>query len=116
MSRLSNPRAILTRQIIDFFNTHLRGTFTWDDVTLRPAEKAEKIIGRRQIDKEIATVDFAGYSIMISSPDEKPPLGEVMLFSLEHGILAQGPIDTATWGRVAEAIKAHEKKDMTNVA
>ena len=111
-----SARSTLTRHLIEFFESYLIGLFTWGDVTLRSAEKAEKIPGHRQLDKEVAIVDFAGYSIMVSSPEEHPPLGQIMLFSLDHGILAQGPIDTATWARVAEAIKAPRVKDNFDVA
>jgi len=104
-----SSRALLVRQLQDFFESQMMGRFTWGrNVELRVAEKMEKVIGYRQLDKEVAVADFGGYSLMISSPDHEPPLGKIMLFSPERGILVDGPIDTTTWDSVAKAIKEKE--------
>jgi hypothetical protein len=102
-------RSSLIRQLQEFFEKAPDGPYKWADVTLRPPEKAEKIVGYRQEDKEIATVDFGVYALQLSSPNQEPPLGRIVLFNLDRGMLVDGPADSVTWDAAARAIKESER-------
>lgn len=101
---LSN-RALLLRQMQQFFEEHLRGFYLWQEVMHRPPEKADKIKGVRQRDKELAIIDFDGYSLILMSPDQQPPLGEILLYDTQDGQTEKGIVDEVTWARIAKIIK-----------
>lgn len=100
-----SSRALLIRQLQQFFELHLVGLYRWPGSELRAPEKQEKVRGRRQLDKEMVVVDFDGYSLLIKSPDDSPPLGEITLFDTRNGSSVKGILDEATWVRIADYIK-----------
>lgn len=106
-------RAALFRHVQVFFETQLLGLFRYGDVIFRPADKAEKIKGKRLYaygkEREIVVAQFGVYSLAILSPVEAPPLGRVEFGRSEgDGVesLVTGPIDPETFKRVASVIKA----------
>lgn len=123
-----NIRQVLVRNLREFFETRLAGEFSWSTagdpedplsappgtIRLRPAERHEKVPGRRQLDKGIVTVDFDGYALQLHSPEEAPPIGKVMLYHEKFGQL-EGPPDVVTWDRIANAIKSSRAKGKENV-
>ena len=127
-----NIRQVLVRHLREFFETRLAGEFRWhtDDrfdgdghllpalpgaIRLRPSEMHPKVSGRRQLEKGIVTVDFDGYALQLSSPEEAPPIGKVMLYHEKFGQL-EGPPDVVTWDRIANAIKSSRAKGKENVS
>jgi hypothetical protein len=126
VSRL-NIRTVLVRHLQEFFETRMGGQFRWstagepDDlppegtIRLRPGEMNEKIPGKRQTEKGVAIVDFGGYSLMLYSPEENPPIGKVVLWHERFGTL-EGPPDVLTWDRIAEAIKSSRVKGKDHVS
>jgi hypothetical protein len=119
---MPNARASLIHQLQGFFETRLCGLYRWqtagdfDDipppgtVRVRMAEKRPKTRGQRQLDKEVVAVDFDGYALMISSPDEVPPIGQILLFHPDHGVLVDGPLDVVAWDAAEIAIKERQDK------
>lgn len=114
-----HARSLLIRQVQCFFEEKLCGLYRWqtsgnpDDeltpgvVRIRPPEKYPKEKGRRQLDKEVVAVDFGPYSLLVASPEEKPPVGNIIIFHQTLGSL-EGPLDAATWARVEAFIKKGE--------
>lgn len=128
MSRL-NVRTVLIRNLREFFETRLVGEFSWSTggnpkdpstapegtIRLRDAELHEKVPGKRQLEKGVAIVDFGGYSLMLHSPEEAPPIGRVILYHEKFGSL-EGPPDVVTWDRIAHAIKSSRAKGKDHVS
>lgn len=102
-----STRGLLLRQLQQFFELHLSGTYPWGQVLLRSPEKAEKKPGRRQLDKELAVVEFGGYALSLQSPEEVPPLGHIEMIDSRSGVKIGGVIDEATWARIGEHIRTH---------
>lgn len=112
---LSN-RALLIRQLQEFFETHLRGRYSWFDVQHRTPEKADKLPGRRQLDKELVAIDFGDYSITVQSPDDVPPLGRIVLYNVRTAETLTEILDAKSWDRIAEKIKSPDTlKERENV-
>lgn len=128
MSRL-NIRTVLVRNLREFFETHLKGDFKWQTggdpedpstappgtIRLRDAVLQDKVPGRRQYEKGVAIVDFDGYSLMLHSSEEAPPIGKVVLYHEKFGQL-EGPPDVVTWDRIANAIKSSRVKGKDHVS
>lgn len=107
----------MVRQLRDFFEDQLCGLYRWQTagdedtvppagtIRLRASEKHEKLPGRRQLEKEVAIVDFDSYSLVVSSPEEVPPIGRILLYNTVSGERLEGPLDQATWSQIGEAIK-----------
>lgn len=99
-----NARKQLFRQLQQFFEQHLTGLWTISDVAFEPPELLPKERGRRQLHREIVTGYFGAYTICLSSPEEKPPLGEISCTSF-HGLSVRGPLDARIWELIAAEIK-----------
>jgi hypothetical protein len=106
MSRVRriNARRQLFRQLQIFFEEVLTGVWTISDVSFDAPEMMAKEFGRRQLHREVVSGHFGPYTIVISSPEEKPPLGEVVCHSL-HGFRHEGHLDARTWRELAVAIR-----------
>jgi hypothetical protein len=99
-----NARRQLFRQLQQFFEQHLIGLWTISDVVFDPPELLAKEPGRRQLHRESISGHFGAFTITLSSPEEKPPLGEIVCQSL-HGLRIEGPLDARTWERIAAEIR-----------
>lgn len=107
--------AALTRQAQDFFHQHLVGIYRWEEATFSPPERNEKPEifltprGRRRRPERpegkyhaIVRMEFGIWRLTIEGPNEHPPLGWIELDG--HGTI-EGPLDSATWERMAALIK-----------
>lgn len=115
--------AALTRQIQECFHTHLVGVCRWEDVSFAPRKKVERTPpsawprnrrgglirpefteGKYHISLHL---QFGVWDLEVDGPSEKPPLGWVRLTG--HGVV-EGPLDPATWKRIADHIKSTNKE------
>lgn len=99
-----NARRQLFHQLQQFCEQHLVGLWTIGDIIFDAAELLPKEHGRRQLPRETVSGHFGPYTIVVSSPEEKPPLGEVICTSI-HGMRIEGILDPRTFEWIAEAIK-----------
>lgn len=112
-------RSALTRQVQDFFHSHLLGVFSWEEITFDPPERVEFPTNpkeRREAqaaheDKmhERVVLRFGRYDLIVESPSERPPLG---LAKLKLGAkVVEGPLDPSTWSIFGNFIRKEEHKD-----
>jgi len=116
-----HPHASLLRHAQDFFRSDLLGLYTWDQVKIANPELAPPIapdISVRERREEQykregkyigqARLIFGPWEILIYSPNEKPPLGEVQLRSSAIGgeVFVTGPLDAATWTVAGTCIRS----------
>jgi hypothetical protein len=94
----SSPVAIL-RILRQFFETDLCGMCRWDAVRIDREEENRVEIG--------FSVGKGRYRITVNPPGDDPPfpLGRVLLIGAQAHI--EGPLDSVTWARIAQAIKEH---------
>lgn len=103
-----SARRALVGHLRTFFETQVAGLYGWNDVVMHPAEDADlDARGRRNPlgkHKEVVTVRFGEYELMLESPEHHPPLGRA---SLEHDgrVECDGPLDMATWVMIGNLIK-----------
>lgn len=105
----------LSRHLQAFFETELCGLYRFDQVVILPAEKAPLPEGWSPLRRspfgkyrELIIVRFAMYELAVSSPNEKPPLGEI---TLEHPDGREyGPLDHATWQRIGKIIRERDAR------
>lgn len=119
-----HPHAALLRHAQDFFRSDLLGLYSWDQVRIANPELAPPIApdaplrDRReaQFRREgkylgQARLIFGIWEILIYSPNDRPPLGEVVLRPNEIGgsVLVSGPLDSATWAEIGQKIRKEAK-------
>ena len=119
------PHESLLRHAQDFFRSDLLGLYSWDQVRIANPEVAPAIASEASVrtrrDAQYqregrylgqARLIFGPWEILIYSPNEKPPLGEVILRPNEIGrsILVSGPIDAATWEQIGKVIRSSIKR------
>ena len=118
------PHESLLRHAQDFFRSDLLGIYSWDQVRIAAPEKPPTIAAEaplkarrdEQYRREgryvgVARLIFGPWEILIYSPNEKPPLGEVLLRPNEIGgeTLVSGPIDAATWAAIGKRIRSESR-------
>jgi len=119
-----NPHTALLRHAQDFFRSDLLGLYSWDQVRIANPEVAPPIASdaslrdrrEQQYKREgkylgQARLIFGNWEILIYSPNERPPLGEVILRPNEIGgpVLVSGPIDSETWVAIGKRIRAEAR-------
>jgi|SRR6185295_1416455 len=111
--------AALTRQVQECFHLHLVGVVSWDKVKYKPPRKVVRdppsawprnrrggLIRPEFTDGKYHMtlhLEFGVWDLEVDGPSEKPPLGWVKLTG--HGTV-EGPLDPATWKRIADHIKS----------
>ncbi len=120
-----DQHAALLRHAQDFFRSDLVGLYSWDQVRIANREPAPPISAemplRARRDEQFkregrylgqARLIFGDWEILIYAPNERPPLGEVILRPNEIGgpVLVSGPIDSATWAEIGLHIRGRTKK------
>lgn len=94
-----------------FFDTELCGAFTWNDIVPLSGEPAPRGAHNRRNPtgeyREIAGISFGDYELVVKSPEEHPPLGEVVL-TYPAGDVERGPIDAVLWKRLGTIICRRE--------
>jgi len=119
-----HPHSALLRHAQDFFRSDLLGLYSWDRVQITSPELAPPIAAEASLRDRRAARDrregrylgqarliFGNWEILIYSPNERPPLGEVVLRPNEIGgaVLVSGPIDAATWAEIGQKIRKEAK-------
>lgn len=119
-----HPHSALLRHAQDFFRSDLLGLYSWDQVRIANPELAAPIPAEASLHDRRAAQDkregryigqarliFGTWEILIYSPNERPPLGEVILRPNEIGgpALVSGPIDSATWAEIGQKIRKEAK-------
>lgn len=117
---MKTARFGLSRHIQAFFETELCGLFRFDQVTIRPPESAAHPVGLHPLrrppfgrHREIVEIRFGQYDLAVSSPNEKPPLGEIVLSHPDGE--ETGPLDYVTWQRIGSLIRNRER-EISNAA
>ena len=113
-----HARSQLMRLLQGFFETHLRGLYRWGEVQFHVTEEVEKLANGRRSPfgkfKEVVSVRFGDYDLTVESPNERPPLGLIMLTG-PHGTVEENSLDDAVLDRFADIIKAHHKETVSYV-
>lgn len=119
----------LFRQAQEMFRAHLVGVFSWEQVEFSPRTKRlvkpmadmsrrERRNARRdrpegKYEQEVR-LQFGIWEILIQSPADHPPLGNVVLTGAAE---VSGPLDPATWDRIGQTIKqkTEELRDVEEI-
>ena len=119
-----HQHSALLRHAQDFFRSDLLGFYSWDQVRIANPELAPPIAADASLQDRRAAQEkregkylgqarliFGNWEILIYSPNERPPLGEVILRPNEIGgpVLVSGPIDSATWAEIGKRIRTEAK-------
>lgn len=110
---MKSPRVGLSRHIQVFFETELCGRYRFDEVVFLPPEEAARPAGWSPLrrppfgrHRELVAIQFGAYDLSVASPNEKPPLGEILLVHPDGR--EYGPLDEATWKRLGNLIRTRE--------
>lgn len=113
---MKSARYSLSRHLPEFFDTELRGLYRFDQITVLPPEDAPRPEGMSHLRRppfgkyrELVAARFGPYDLSVYSPNERPPLGEVVLTYADGEI--SGPLDQATWQRLGAFIRNREQRD-----
>lgn len=109
-----SARLGLSRNLLAFFETELCGLFRFDQVKFLPPEDASRPIGWSALRRppfgkyrELISIQFGPYDLSVASPNEAPPLGEIILTHPDgHEV---GPLDQTTWQRIGLLIRNNER-------
>lgn len=112
--RRINARRQLFRHLQQFFEEHLSGLWTISDVVFDAPELMAKEPGRKQLPREMISGHFGHYSISVRSPEDHPPLGEVVCNSV-HGFRIEGNLDPRSWSEIAAAIRLDTQGGLQHV-
>lgn len=118
------PGAALARQAREFFFANLVGVYNWDNVKISPPEEHPEHDGRRVLTRdskiladskhrEMVRIVFRPWELLISSSEEHPPCGQIVLRFGDVAPLevVSGPIDQETWLRVRAAILDNQTRN-----
>lgn len=116
-------RNALSRQVQNFFHSHLLGLYRWDDVEHakpqgidRPEkakDRAEQSWFRGQTHDRVE-MWFGPFNLTVLGPfeDEQYPCGRIVIRSATESM--EGPLDPGTWDRVAAFVKEHNHEEIDN--
>lgn len=107
----------LSRHVQVFFETELCGLFRFDQVDFMQPEAAKVPTGWSPLrrppfgkHREVVEVRFGTYDLSVASPNEVPPLGEVVLTHADGK--ERGPLDEATWKHIGSIIRERESRNV----
>lgn len=109
-------RNALSRQAQEFFHSHLLGLYRWDDVDHSPAQDVVKERGKPwEAGKTHDTVEmrFGPFALTVAGPFEAPPCGSILIETGRDKF--EGPLDPATWDKVAQFVKDHDSEEYHGV-
>lgn len=113
-------RNALSRQVQEFFHSHLVGLYRWDDVEHgraspidRPEshrERAEQQWFRGQTHDRIE-MWFGPFNLTVLGPfeDAAHPCGLIVIQTAQDSL--KGPLDPSTWDKVSGFIKEHNAEE-----
>lgn len=123
------PLAALTRLVQQFFHDHLVGVYDWEQVEFAAREKnvtppvadwpcngrgrrirPEPLEGKHQA---VLRLRFGPWDLTVEGSNEHPPLGWLTLEGFET---IEGPLDAATWDKIAEHIKQNHMESENGTA
>lgn len=116
-------RNALSRQVQEFFHSHLLGLYRWDDVqhakaqqVTRPEgakERADRSWFRGQTHDRLQMF-FGPFDLTVIGPFEDPqnPCGLIIVQTGREKL--EGPLDPATWDRVSGFIKEHNQEEVAD--
>ena len=117
---MKSPRIGLSRHVQVFFETELLGLYRFDQAEFAVTEEAPRPPGMSPLrrppfgwHREIVEVRFGTYDLSVSSPNEAPPLGEIVLVHPDGE--ERGPLDDTTWKQIGTFIRTREK-DLSHAA
>lgn len=107
-------RSALSRQAQAFFHRNMLGLFTWDDVFTQKPREVQREPGKpREAGKfhDELRMHFGPFDLTMLGPfeSEKHPCGLIEIKCGKHTV--DGPLDDATWDRVAAFIKEHNHQE-----
>lgn len=110
-------RNALSRQVQDFFHSHLLGLYRWDDVDHAPAQKVDRIPGKSlEAGKTHDKIEmrFGPFDLTVFGPfeDDRHPCGLIKVQTGAESL--EGPLDPATWVKVSDFIKTHNHEEIYN--
>ena len=110
-------RVQLMRLLQEMFEKHLRGLYRWGQVEFHVAEQAEKLPGKsRQAFgkyREIVSIRFGDYDLVVESSNERPPLGHVILTG-PTGTIEEQSLDGVVLDRIGQVIRNQQKELVPN--
>ena len=102
-----SARHAMLRQAQEYFHSLLLGVVKWDDVEVDKAIPIPSVRGQRDqgMVRVLVVARFNGFKMELASPfdDVGWPMGRVSVTRGPWSI--EGPLDAATWHRIAEFIK-----------
>lgn len=113
-------RNALSRQVQEFFHSHLVGLYRWDNVEhARPApvdrpddhrERAEQEWFRGKTHDKLE-MRFGPFDLTVLGPfeDEAHPCGLIVIQAGRESL--KGPLDPSTWDKVSGFIKEHHTEE-----
>lgn len=107
-------RNALSRQVQEFFHSHLLDHYRWDDVEYLPPQKVEKLPGKSlEAGKTHDKIEmrFGPFDLTVLGPfeDDAHPCGFIRIEAPSANL--EGPLDSATWDRVSIFIKEHNHEE-----
>jgi len=106
-------RVQLVRMLQGMFETHLRGLYRWGEIAFHVAEAADKPEGKRKNAygkfKEIVAIRFGPYDLTVESPNEKPPLGHILLTSPD-GTMEFDSLDASVLDEIGRRIRSQHEE------
>jgi hypothetical protein len=106
-------RVQLMRMLQGMFETHLRGLYRWGEVAFHVAEAADKPEGKRKQAygkfKEIVAIRFGDYDLTVESPNERPPLGHIVLTG-PSGTIEIDSLDASALDQIGRRIRSQTEE------
>ena len=107
-----SARHAMLRQAQEYFHALLLGVVRWDDVEVDKPIPIPSVRGQRDqgMVRDLVVARFNGFKMELASPfdDVGWPMGRVSVTRGPWSI--EGPLDAATWQRVAEFVKEQKIK------
>jgi len=107
-----SARHAMLRQAQEYFHALLLDVVKWDDVKVDKAIPIPSVRGQRDQGavRDLVVARFGGFKMELASPfdDQGWPMGRVSVTRGPWSI--EGPLDAATWQRVAEFVKEQKAK------
>lgn len=106
---MRSARVALMGNARAFFEQHLCGLFSWDNVVHHRADPLPPLANGRKNPlgkfREQIVLDFGGFGLTVESSEEHPPLGWIACEHKNSGEVCDGVPDAVTWEKISQFIK-----------